>query len=127
MLPKLSPEKRSEIDRLHREASEVIQKINLVCKKKIENPEKATILNKKILGYNALLEELEFEMQNVWGFEQDAKKHTWWLRCEYCTCPKMDNTDPAFYGGGKIISENCPVHAITKPIGFWKKLLKRFF
>ena len=56
------------------------------------------------------VEQLEFTMQRLWGFTEDANYHTHWLRIPYCTCPKMDNTDPVYYGRGKIISGGCPVH-----------------
>ena len=59
---------------------------------------------------NGDLESVEFRLQELWGFKQDAKYHTWWLKPKACTCPKMDNTDPAYYGAGKIINGDCPIH-----------------
>ena len=56
------------------------------------------------------IEEIEFEMQRLWGFTQDANYHTHWMRIPGCACPKIDNTDPMYYGAGKIISGGCPVH-----------------
>lgn len=56
------------------------------------------------------LEELEFDMQEAWGFDKNSKKHTWWLKPKSCTCPKLDNVDPAYFGNGKIIVEDCPIH-----------------
>jgi hypothetical protein len=60
--------------------------------------------------YNEALKALEFNMQEVWGFSQDANYHTWWLNMPGCTCPQMDNRDPAYYGRGRIISGDCPIH-----------------
>lgn len=56
------------------------------------------------------LEELEFDMQEAWGFDKDSKMHTWWLKPKSCTCPKLDNADPVYYGKGKIINSSCPLH-----------------
>lgn len=60
---------------------------------------------------NQALEYTELQLQKEWGFEQDVNKHTWWLKPKSCTCPKLDNTDPVYFGGGKIISADCPLHS----------------
>ena len=61
-----------------------------------------------------ILECLEYGMQGEWGFKKDPNKHTWWLKSSSCKCPKLDNLDPAYYGGGKIIAEDCPIHGKRK-------------
>lgn len=59
---------------------------------------------------NELLEEYEYRLQELWGFQQNSKYHTWWLLCNRCRCPKDDNKDPIYYGNGKIINSECPIH-----------------
>ena len=59
--------------------------------------------------YSQLLESLEYNMQRVWKFDQDRNYHSWWYRVPYCTCPKMDNGDPLYFGN-RIFRHDCPVH-----------------
>ena len=59
--------------------------------------------------YSQLLESLEYNMQRVWKFSQDKDYHTWWYKVPYCTCPKMDNGDPLYFGA-RIIRHDCPIH-----------------
>lgn len=54
------------------------------------------------------LESVEFELQEVWGFERDRLKHSWWYRIPRCACPKMDNSERL---RGRIIMDGCPVHS----------------
>lgn len=98
----MSPEKKEKLKGLHQAAQIVCDEIDALI---VENGSKGKI--KYLLEY---LENLEFLMQDVWGFERDANKHTWWLRPKSCTCPKIDNLDPAYYGNGKIIVSSCPLH-----------------
>lgn len=76
------------------------------------NDECATLkLSPEIIkSNNNTLQELEFEMQREWGFEQKPECHTWWLEHSNCKCPKLDNKDPVFFGAGKIINSSCPIH-----------------
>ena len=69
-------------------------------------------LKLKLLNLNNLLQNLEFAMQGEWGIEKNPNYHTWWLKPKNCNCPKMDNTDPCYFGMGKIINYDCPVHGI---------------
>ncbi len=57
-----------------------------------------------------LVESIEFAMQRLWKFPEDANYHTHWLRVPACLCPKMDNRDPMYYGRGRIIVADCPIH-----------------
>ena len=56
------------------------------------------------------IEDCEFTLQGLWKFTRDANFHTWWLRTKGCTCPRMDNTDPMYFGAGKITVSDCPWH-----------------
>lgn len=55
------------------------------------------------------IEQLEFELQRLWGFPQDANFHRYWLSLDKCKCPQ-DNLDIIYFGRGKIINMNCPLH-----------------
>ena len=73
------------------------------------------------------LKDTEYMLQKAFGFSQDADKHTHWLKAKMCRCPKLDNTDPAFFGSGKIINGDCPIHGTyisdkIKTLQFEKKL-----
>ena len=57
-----------------------------------------------------LIEDLEFSLQGLWKFPRDARYHTHFLEIKNCACPKMDNRDPMYYGGGKITTSDCPWH-----------------
>lgn len=57
-----------------------------------------------------LIEDIEFALQGVWKFARNPAYHLHWLDIKGCTCPKMDNKDPFYYGGGKIIMGDCPWH-----------------
>ena len=58
--------------------------------------------------YSYLLTELEFELQELWGFPRDSKYHRFW-NIPKCTCPKMDNED--FYPSKHCYMDlECPIH-----------------
>jgi hypothetical protein len=54
------------------------------------------------------LTQLEFKLQELWGFSQDAKFHRFWDTPK-CKCAKIDNED-AYPTGYYSISGNCPLH-----------------
>ena len=101
-LPLLNDDEKQRIKALHSLAKQIID-FNDQCAK-------LGGVAEVIKSNNNTLQELEFEMQRVWKFEVNANYHTWWLEHAACTCPKMDNKDPMFYGAGKIISSDCPIH-----------------
>lgn len=51
--------------------------------------------------------ENQFELQEAWGFDRNAKYHKFWT-VPKCECPYMDNED--MYAFQQIINLNCPVH-----------------
>jgi len=56
-----------------------------------------------------LVEQLEYRLQEAWGFEQNRDMHSWWYYVPHCSCPKMDNRD---YMGTdmRIWNGDCPIH-----------------
>jgi hypothetical protein len=55
------------------------------------------------------IDEIDFELQDGWGFDRDKRYHTWWYRLPKCTCPKMDNKD-RLGTDYCIINRDCPLH-----------------
>ena len=55
--------------------------------------------------------DIDFDLQEAWGFERDEKFHTWWYRLPKCICPKIDNRDCV----GTVLrytSHDCPLHGL---------------
>jgi len=63
-----------------------------------------------------LLEEIEFKMQDAWGFERNSDMHTHWVFNPACNCPKLDNIDK-FYTGYREYSGTCIVHGVCTNTG----------
>lgn len=64
--------------------------------------------DRKLMKSLALdLREIEFKLQETWGFPLDANFHRFW---DYpkCECPKIDNYDA--YPHLQYINNNCPLH-----------------
>lgn len=61
-----------------------------------------------LLMYDALCRQIQFELQEAWGFELDESFHYFWIR-PHCTCPVLDNQDLMGIDR-KIINSNCPLH-----------------
>lgn len=57
-----------------------------------------------------LIEDMEYTLQGLWKFPRDSNYHTHWMEIKGCTCPKMDNKDPLYFGQGKIRVSDCPWH-----------------
>lgn len=55
-----------------------------------------------------IVEQLEFILQDILGYERNADFHKYWPNIDGCTCPKLDNLEQLGYG--RIISEDCPFH-----------------
>lgn len=53
------------------------------------------------------LQEIEFYLQELWGFKRDARYHKFW-QYPKCTCPVIDNEDN--YPHQSIINQGCPLH-----------------
>ena len=76
----------------------------------------------QILQLTDNIELMEFTLQKLWGFPQNANYHSHWLRNKFCSCPKIDNRDIAYYGGGKLHTSNCKIHGEEARPDFWKNL-----
>lgn len=103
---------RTAIRELHAMAHSQIKYINALTKQLKESKSSygAKTCVYLIRKANSALEDLEYRMQEMWGFKQSSNYHTWWLKCDDCICPKEDNMDPVYYGSGHIYVDTCPVH-----------------
>jgi len=72
---------------------------------KMESTDNSFILHDCILK----IEELEFEMQELWGFKKDRNMHRYWFDNDICTCPRMDNFDN-LGTPYRIYDSMCPLH-----------------
>lgn len=59
-------------------------------------------------SFDKWLTELEYMLQDAWGFERDSKFHRFWDRPK-CGCPKMDNDD-RWPTGYYVINKSCILH-----------------
>ena len=112
----LSAADQTSIKTLHKVAQSLVDAIDSLAeiKETASTPYDIKTVDGFISNVSQQLTDVEFRLQKLWGFDQDANKHTWWMKPNYCSCPKLDNTDPAFFGGGKIINSECPIHNLTK-------------
>ena len=66
-----------------------------------DDPVSLKTLNKSII-------EIDFKLQELWGFPQDPNYHRWW-EVPKCVCPHLDNIDN--YGTKyRITRGDCPIH-----------------
>lgn len=65
------------------------------------------------------LSELIYPMENLaqqlWKFDIDSTKHTWWYQLDACICPVLDNQD-MFGIDRNIIVMSCPLHGNIAPV-----------
>lgn len=54
------------------------------------------------------VEKIEFELQRLWGFNQDPMMHRHWHKLNGCACGSLDNTESL--GHRRIINGDCPYH-----------------
>jgi hypothetical protein len=79
----------------------------------------------KLFNYNLSIEELEYQMQELWGFEKNRNMHRYWVECPKCTCPKLDNLQSrgSIY---RIYNCDCLIHGnLTRKIIQRKRKLER--
>lgn len=54
------------------------------------------------------IEDMEYTLQGIWGFNRDKNFHTHWLDIKGCKCPHDDNLERIPHG--RIINLSCPWH-----------------
>lgn len=63
---------------------------------------------KRLKELDLAVQEVEFQLQDLWGFPRHAGFHKFWNRPK-CTCPKLDNEDN-YPTGFYVINKECPLH-----------------
>ena len=90
-------EKHKELKELYLSMFKIFEKLE-----KIISPQQTLLLSKE-------LENIEYSMQEIFGFPQNRNYHRYWLEIPTCTCPKLDNQE--YYGTEyRLIVEDCPIH-----------------
>lgn len=58
------------------------------------------------------IEQLEFNLQRLWGFPESQIHHRYWSKLNMCLCNanSMDNTDD--FGYRRTIRLDCPIHSV---------------
>ena len=79
----------------------------------------------QILQLTKSVELYEFQLQKLWGFEQDRNFHTHWVRIEHCSCRTMDNMERLGLGVGYYRYGNCKIHGEENAPDIWKNLKGR--
>ena len=59
------------------------------------------------------IEQLEFNLQRLWGFGESQMHHRYWSRLQMCLCnaDSMDNLDDRGYR--RTIRLDCPIHSVN--------------
>ena len=62
------------------------------------------------------IEQLEFNLQRLWGFSESKFHHRYWSRLQMCLCnaDSLDNMDD--FGYRRTIRLDCPVHGTPQEI-----------
>lgn len=84
-----------------------IEKLNIFDNMK--NTTKPYLL--KILA--DIVTQIEFSLQEAWGFEPDINMHRFWT-LPNCTCPKIDNEERYSCNVGYYTNADCLIHGLEK-------------
>lgn len=83
-----------------------INELHLLREKVEKNMAKASV--EELPAYDKRLDEIEYQLQDLWGFGRNSSFIKFWER-PLCRCPTLDNKDS--YGFGYYTySSTCPVH-----------------
>ena len=81
----------------------------------LSNPDK---LIDDPMDVSACIEECEYKLQGMWGFEQSRKFHRYSFMVKWCRCPKIDNEEMVGWTDRRYINLECPYHG-TAPATSW--------
>jgi len=65
-------------------------------------------INENFLTYVEIIRQIDFLLQDAWGFSRDERYHQFW-ELPGCLCPKIDNED-RWPTGYYVINQECPIH-----------------
>lgn len=74
----------------------------------LEDKMKATDDQALLKALDRAYTEVEFRLQDFWGFDRNINFHKFWNRPK-CQCPRMDNED-AYPTGYYVRTDSCPLH-----------------
>lgn len=79
----------------------------------------------ELYEYSKKIEEIEFKMQELWGFEKNKYYHRYWCNNPKCICPKLDNYE--YFGiSMRCYNDECLIHGVkTRQKILRKDKLKR--
>lgn len=62
------------------------------------------------------IEQLEFNLQRLWGFGESKMHHRYWSKLNMCLCnaDSLDNSDD--FGYRRTIRMDCPIHGTSQEI-----------
>ena len=94
----VSPSSQLELCTLYDKLEELIEEGNAT----LSVEENRRIVNE--------VEQLEFKLQELWGFGRSQMHHRYWSRLDMCLCDadSLDNRDDRGYR--RTISCGCPIH-----------------
>lgn len=102
-------EKRDRVDESRITNSKNLSKLKKCLEKKLEIFEKIeNSIDEDLTKYYKQLTNLEFDMQLLYGENEDISYHNFWLTPK-CTCPKIDNLE-IYPSKNPIFDKNCPIH-----------------
>lgn len=88
----LSAETREELRHVYDHLSEAL-----------ENPEDFEDVSEYVT-------DLEYTLQELWGFDCDKKYHYYNLHINGCRCPELDNMEMVGHSVRRFVSVDCPIH-----------------
>ena len=101
---KLSAEDKEKANALHKKLFSVLNE----SEKDYKTKDKETALNNDKKRIKKI-QDLEFQLQDIFGFSRNADYHTYWFRLATCECPFLDNKDR--YGTPySVVNLECPLH-----------------
>ena len=97
---KVSDVQKENIISLHKELRKLFDRVQQMSEKEVE-----------ALAYSirTQVEDIEFKLQENWGFEVSSDYHQYWFYIPHCNCPKMDNRE-LFGVDRRIYNCSCPIH-----------------
>lgn len=90
-------------------SDETVAEINIVndkLAKVLEEPYLYVSTPDKVNNY---IQNIEYYLQELWGFPESDLHHRYWYKVKWCECPVMDNDDHFGYGF-RLIQGTCPYH-----------------
>lgn len=85
----------------------IAKEINIMLENAVDDKAKPEVI--QVLS--GLLSQTEFALQTLWELPVNTKWHSYWLKNERCTCPRLDNYEQM--GSGDFIYDmTCPIHGL---------------